>query len=118
MAHAVDAGRVILAFLFMAAGAVRRRHVPVMLQFLDTVMAVNAVQLAVDGLRKTVRGEQRHRLGVTVDHALVRRVGVAVETGLVLQLFRREERRCGQQDEKGEQEPAAFWVMRGVCHTR
>jgi hypothetical protein len=57
MAHAVDARRVILALLFMAAGAVRRRHVFVVLQFLDAVVAVNAVELAVDGLRKTVGRE-------------------------------------------------------------
>ena len=118
MAHAVDAGRVILAFLFMAAGAVRRRHVFVMLHFLDAVMAVNAVQLAVDGLCKTVRREQRHRLGVAVDHALVRRVSVAVETIRVLQLFRREERGRGQHKDEGEKKSAAYWVMRCICHTR
>ena len=80
VAHAVDAGRVILAFLVMAAGAVWRRYVFIVLHFLDPVVAVNAVQLAVNRLGKPIRRKQRHRLGMAIDHAFIRGISMAIET--------------------------------------
>ena len=99
VAHAVYARGVILALFLMAAGAVRRRDIFVVLHLLDAVVTVNAIQLAVDRLRKTVRGKKRHRLRMTVDHALVGRISVAVETVGAFQyrLVRREEHRRRQQ---------------------
>ena len=79
MAHAVDAGRVFLAFFFVAASAIWRRHIFVVHHFLDAVVTINAIQLAVDRTRKTVSGKQRHHFGVAVHAALVGRIGVAVK---------------------------------------
>ncbi len=117
VAHAVDAGGVILAFLFVTAGAVRRRHDFVVHHLLDAVVAVNAVQLAVDGLGKTVGGKQRHRFGMAIDGALVRGVGVAVEAVGVFQLVRREDSRRQQQQRQGGQAKPFQNRMRSGCHT-
>ena len=103
VAHAVNAAGVVLAFLLMAAGTIRRRRIFVVLHLLDAVMAINAVQRAVDGFGKTIRRKQRHGDGMAVDHFLVGGIGVAIETVGAFQLVRREDQRGGE--EKKQREP-------------
>ena len=45
--HAVDAAGIIFAFRFMTAGAIRRRHIFVVLHLLDAIVTINAVERTV-----------------------------------------------------------------------
>ena len=103
VAHAVDATSVFLALFFVAACAVGRRDVFVVLHFLDAVVTINAIQRAVNGFRKTVCGKQRQWLGVTVDYAFVRGIGVAIQaigTGEFLDRIGRRKTGHGGQTEE------------------
>ena len=75
----MDAGRVLFCFLFMATCAVWRGKGFAMHQFLDAVMTVNAVQLAVDGKGKSIGGENCQWNFITVHDANVVRVQMTVE---------------------------------------
>ena len=79
VAHAVNARGVILAFLIVTTSTVGRRHVFIVDQFLDPVMAIDAVQELWTDLAKPLVGKSAIGLGVTVDRALIGRIGMAVE---------------------------------------
>lgn len=57
VAHAVDAVGVFFAFLLVATGAIRRGNLGIMNQFFDAGVAIDTVELGVDGTRKAVGGE-------------------------------------------------------------
>lgn len=80
MTHAVDARGVIFTFFFMTTGAIRWRDILVVLQFRDAVVTVNAIQLAVNRQRKTIRREIADGFLDAVDHPGGGRIGMAVET--------------------------------------
>ena len=79
MAHAVDAAGVILTFFFVTAGAIRRRHIFVVHQFLDAVVTINAIQFAVNGFLETIRGKNGERNFLAVHDVRVLRVAVAIK---------------------------------------
>ena len=54
-------------------------HGNVVNQLFDAVVAVNAVERAMDGHGETVRRKQRERFAVTVDRALIGGISVAIE---------------------------------------
>ena len=115
VAHAVDARRVILRLLVMAAGTIRRRQVGVVNQLLHAGVTIGAVQRVVDGFVETVRREDRERNLDSVHHPGVVGIQVAVETIRIRQLLDgvgpRRRGRCSQ----AEKQPAEHRENRGRC---
>ena len=80
VAHAMNAVGVGFGFLVVATGAVGRRNICAMNQFLDAVVTINAIQLAVDRPGKTVNWENGERDFFPVHQTDVFRIQMTIET--------------------------------------
>ena len=78
VAYAVNARDVILAFLFVTSGAVRRWQLALMHQVFDAFVAINAIELRVEGF---VEGVSRKNQGndVRTDRARGGRIEMAIQ---------------------------------------
>ena len=85
LAHTVDAGGVffygtgMVGFRFVTGGALRFGQFAFVNQFLDALVAIDAIQLPVDRLQKRVGGENGHGHGFSLDLPTVGWIGVAVQ---------------------------------------
>ena len=55
VAHAMDAGGIVLGFLVVATGAIGRRQLAFMHEVLDAFMAIDTIEAGVNGLGKGIR---------------------------------------------------------------
>ena len=100
MAHAVDAAGVILLLLLMAASAVGRRQIFVMVELLDPVVTIDAIQLAVGRQGKTVRRKHGEGYFLAVHDPRVVGVGMAIEAVGAGKFFNGVGRRHAVRDRK------------------
>ncbi len=105
VADAVNAGRVLLAFLFVTNGAVGRRQVAIVNRFLDAVMAIHAGKFRVNGVLERMGREQEGDV-LPVHLARRIRVEVAVQTVAVLDCLGRASRAQARAQKQKENEQA------------
>jgi len=89
VAHAVDAGGILLGRVFVTTRAVRRRQLALMHQILDAFVTINAIELRVQGFIERVGGEQQ-RHGLISDGAGGGGIEMAIQAVRVGDFFRRK----------------------------
>ena len=98
----MDASGVILSFLFVAARTIRRRQFAFVNQILDAFVAINAIELGVDGFIETVRWKYQ-RNDFIADGACGFRIEMAIETIAVREFIRCVGRGLRQPTEEREE---------------
>ena len=86
MAHAVNARGVIFPLFLMTTRAIRRRQLAFVNQILDSLMAINAIQLRVNGFDEGVRRKQQ-RYGFASNLPGRRRIEMTIQAIGVLEFF-------------------------------